>query len=400
MKEKVNILLVDDSPTKLMLMESILVDLNENIVKVNSGNDALRFLLSNDVAVILLDVNMPIIDGFETGLLIRQRKRTEQTPIIYVTAYETSDIQIQKGYELGAVDYLFTPIKPEILKAKVKVFADLFRMNQQAVLDLKKIEEANISIQQLNNTLVEQKNILELQSQLLEDSNKELESFSFSVSHDLRTPLRHISGYADLLKNHLEKDKDEKVKKYIKHINDSISKMSELIDDLLQLSRIQRAEIKLTKIDLNVLIAEVQNEFSQDISKRNIKWTVPVFPNIYADLILMKQVFDNYIGNALKYSRNKPETIIEFGFSLSEKEFILFIKDNGAGFSMDYSSRLFQVFQRLHTADEFEGTGIGLANVKKIISKHGGRVWAEAKVNEGAAFYFSLPISSVVEIKN
>ena len=230
-------------------------------------------------------------------------------------------------------------------------------------------------------------------NQQLQASNAELESFSYSVSHDLRAPLRHIDGFAELLRKHADSAMDEKGRRYIKTISDSAKRMGQLIDELLVFSRMGRAELHVVELDQGVLVAEVirENGFKKNPA---LDWHIAALPRVHADPVLLRQVWFNLIDNAVKYSGKSPSPRIEIGCRLDpatgEQEF--FVRDNGAGFDMQYAGKLFGVFQRLHSMAEFEGTGIGLANVRRIVQRHGGRTWAEGHVGEGAVFYFSLPV--------
>jgi len=228
----------------------------------------------------------------------------------------------------------------------------------------------------------------------LRAANSELEAFSYSVSHDLRAPLRHIDGFADLLGNHANAILDDKGKRYLKTISDSAKRMGALIDDLLVFSRIGRAEMKRADVNLNSLVEEVIQELRIETKGRNVVWKRQELPFADADQALLRQVFVNLLSNAVKYTRPKDPAVIEVGYVKKGDEDALYVRDNGVGFDMTYVGKLFGVFQRLHRADEFEGTGIGLANVQRIIVRHGGRVWAESQLGEGATFYFTLPMAS------
>jgi light-regulated signal transduction histidine kinase (bacteriophytochrome) len=220
--------------------------------------------------------------------------------------------------------------------------------------------------------------------------NRELESFSYSVSHDLRAPLRHVSGYVDLFTKNFSLALPEKGKHYLDSIADAARQMGTLIDDLLKFSRTGRSEIKMSNVDMNEMVADVVKFLSEEYPTRTIEWIVNPLPNIIGDNAMMKLVWINLLSNAVKYTKNRENTRIEIGFRDENTEFIFFVRDNGIGFDMQYAHKLFGVFQRLHSKDEFEGTGIGLANVRRIILRHGGRTWAEAELNNGAIFYFSL----------
>ncbi|MGN6646829.1 MAG: ATP-binding protein [Cytophaga sp.] len=255
---------------------------------------------------------------------------------------------------------------------------------------LTQIQMQNQTLNEFNQKL-EQK-VAERTTEL-ESVNKELESFSYSVSHDLRAPLRFIHGYTNILEEEYKDKFDDEGRTLIQRIVNNTKKMGQLIDDLLSFSQLGRKEIRKRLVSMNTIVREVWEELMRMESGRNVKFVMQELPDVYVDPSTINQVWVNLISNALKYSKNREQTVIEISYKQTEKETVFIIKDNGAGFDMQYYDKLFGVFQRLHSTKEFEGTGVGLAIIQRIIAKHGGKIWAEAEVNKGATFYFSLPIN-------
>jgi PAS domain S-box-containing protein len=250
------------------------------------------------------------------------------------------------------------------------------------ISDRKRREE---EIRQLNDELGKR-------TTALEASNKELEAFAYSISHDLRAPIRHMAGYTELLQKHASAILDEKSHRYIITILEAAKRMGTLIDDLLAFSRIGRAEARETTVSLEQLVKEVLSEAQPETEGRNIAWKIGALPDLYGDRSMFKLALVNFISNALKFTRTRPQAKIEIGcLEKNTDGTVIFIKDNGVGFDMKYANKLFGVFQRLHPTEAFEGNGIGLATVQRIIHRHGGRVWAEGSEDNGATFFFSIP---------
>ncbi len=268
----------------------------------------------------------------------------------------------------------YTPVDQENIEALMVAFTEALNRRR-----------AERRIGELNQEL--QHNVRQLEA-----ANRELEAFSYSVSHDLRAPLRHITGFVELLNNRNPEALDEKSRHYLQVISRSAEKMGNLIDDLLSFSRMGRAELMKTSVDLGELVREVIADLEGQTADRRISWEVGPLPVVEGDAAMLRLVLVNYLGNALKFTRTRAEARIEIGAVTGQpEETLVFVRDNGVGFDMRYAAKLFGLFQRLHDAEEFEGTGVGLANVRRIIHRHGGRTWAEGTVGGGATFWFSLP---------
>jgi signal transduction histidine kinase len=402
---KANILLVDDREDKRLAMETVLADLGQNIVRASSGRDALRCLLHQDFAVILLDVNMPGMDGFETALLIRQRRNSEHVPIIFVTAISDTETHVSRGYSLGAVDYILTPVVPEVLRAKVTVFVELFKATEQVKRQAERLRRAhdeleervrqrttelaiaNDNIRKLNVDL--ERRVQDRTAQLVE-ANQELETFTYSIAHDLRAPLRQIHGYAHILGEEFVSNLPAEACQYFNRIGEKARNMEQMVDGLLNFFGIARQNFDRQRVDLSVIVHAAVAAMKPETQNRQIKWQIGDLPSVVCNVGLMKHVFTNLLSNAAKYTRPRDPAIIKIGQMKIDDEVVIYVQDNGVGFDMEYADKLFGVFQRLHRAEDFEGTGIGLALVSRIISKHGGRIWAQAKVGQGAAFYFTV----------
>ena len=372
-KTKVNLLVVDDDATKRFALRTILNPLDENVVEASSGADALRHLLRDEFGVVLLDVRMPVMDGFETAQLIRQRPRSELTPLIFVTALDQAETDMGRGYNLGAVDFVFAPVVPAILRAKVSVFIELYRAQQELRRYRNQLE-----------TLVEERTIA------LTAINRELEAFSYSVSHDLRGPLVSFDDISERLLESYGNQLDSGATEYLHTMREASRRMTSVFDGLQMLFRLTSGEIRREEVDVSALARQAADEMQAEDPGRKVD--MQIMPGITAsgDQRLVRILLANLINNAWKFTSTKLSPRITVGREMVDGDSRVFVRDNGVGFDMIDAHRLFGAFQRLHSQSDFPGAGIGLATARRIVNRHGGRIWAEGAVGEGATFYFVL----------
>jgi two-component system sensor histidine kinase/response regulator len=361
------ILVVDDRNENLFAMENILKVLDCEIYKAHSGNEALSLTLRHDFALILLDVNMPEMDGFELAELLRSNEETAQIPIIFVTAINKEDKSVFKGYESGAVDYLFKPVDTDILLSKVKVFLEL---------NLKKKE-------------------LEAFQVKLERSNENLKDFAQVVSHDLKNPLNVVMGLSEMVIKKHSDGMSDKGKECMHHIAKAAERMIRLVTDLLVYSQVGAQSTNFTPVNLNSVVQDVLNDLSSQMNRSQGRVElVNELTTIDADQTLMYQVFQNLIGNGLKYHlKDKPPIVtirMEQIHALDRIQ--IEIEDNGLGMEQDEIEHIFDPFRRLASAKSFEGTGLGLATVKKIMDQHQGTIEVNSDLGEGSIFRLTLKI--------
>ncbi len=333
----VSILIVDDDSTKRFALKTILAPLGENVVEAPSGADALRQLLRQEFAVILLDVRMPGMDGFETAQLV------------------------------------FAPVVPAILRAKVAVFVELYRAQQELRRYRTRLE-----------TLVEER------TTALTSINRELEAFSYSVSHDLRAPLLAFDGLSKTMLEEYGDRLDKRAKDNLKKMRGASQRMTSVFDGLQELFRLTGGEVHREKVDVTALAREMVKELNAANPNRDVKCEIAAEMAVSGDKRLVRILLANLLNNAWKFTGNQPSARVEVGKEIVDGEARMFVRDNGVGFDMIYAHRLFGAFQRLHSQSEFPGAGIGLATARRIVNRHGGRIWAEGAAGEGATFYFVI----------
>lgn len=407
------ILLVDDREDNLLSIQTILEPNGYAFVKARSGREALKILLNEyDFAMILMDVKMPNLNGFETASLIYERDRLKHIPIIFITANNFGDENLFKGYQAGGVDYIFKPINPDVLRAKVSVLVDLYQKNYRLKIQEQKLIAANKNLEnEVQERIMSEEKIKQLNQQLLvyidrlESVNKELDRFAFMASHDLQEPLRKIRLFASKLFVKYNSLMDEAGKGDFERIQKAAERMQTLIHDILTFSRISEDNSEFVQVNMNDVIAEILNELDEEIRNRQANVVVEKLPSLKANPGLIRLLFHNLITNALKYSKKNipPQISITSDHAPEQvngslKYNRILVKDNGLGFDQKYAEEVFGMFKRLHQESKMEGTGIGLALCKKIAEHHKGFISALSKPDEGTTFILSLPVVQPVDL--
>lgn len=375
------VLIVDDRPDNLLAVEAVLEPLNLDLVMANSGQEALKYLLTADVAVILLDVQMPGLDGYETARMIKARARTQNIPIIFLTARDRAIEHELAAYSSGAVDYLAKPFEPAVLRSKVQVFVDLYRQastieEQRSLLEHRLIER-NLAEEALRRQAVE-----------LERSNAELERFAFVASNDLREPLQIVSGFLDLLKTRANRDADglELTQLAIS----TVEGMSNLVDDLLTYSRASSGERRPVALELDAVLEDTLAQFGDRIDAGNIRVTHDPLPCVMGDRWQLGRLFWHLLDNAITFRRElDPE--VHIGLSRRHDHWVVSFRDNGIGIDPMEVPRLFSLLGSDRTG-QAAGTGVGLALCRRVVERHGGEIWIDSLPGRGSTVSFTLPV--------
>ncbi|WET02427.1 response regulator [Flavobacterium sp. YJ01] len=404
-KYPLKILLVDDKKENLLSLQVILADQGYEFVEAFSGKDALRILLKNqDFAIILMDVQMPLMDGFETAELIRESDKLKHVPIIFLTANMDSADYIFKGYQSGAVDYMIKPLSSEILKAKVLVFTELYRKNRELRIKEEETAKLNAEITKSSQALAVQYEAVEKYAEELKRKNAELDAFTHISSHDLQEPLRKIQTFSNFLLETEYANLSEEGRIRFGKILHATGRMRDLIHDLLAFSQTNVSDRKYENTDLQQLIENIKESLSENMMEKQAVIVTEFHGPVSIIPFLFGQLLENLATNALKFARQDIPMRIEIKSRLTnaqesgiekmtpELQYChISFKDNGIGFEPQHGEKIFGVFQRLHSRDEYEGTGIGLAIVKKIVENHNGFITAEGEPLQGAVFHIYIP---------
>jgi signal transduction histidine kinase len=383
----VKFLLVDDMPENLLALEGLLRRSGLEILKAASGAEALEILLSDEVALAILDVQMPGMDGFELAELMRGTSRTQHIPIIFLTAGALDDRRRFRGYEAGAVDFLFKPIEPTVLQGKAEVFFDLYRQRQELIRQRDQLRAAADEQARLYNEIVQLNESLEgrVKERTVEllEANEQLKGFAHSIAHDFRQHIRNVNVNAEIVLSEYAESLGP-YRSNVERIRQVAKLMSQMTDDLLTFARLRNVNLHPVAIDLTALAKEIAQSSNQTYPRS--QYRIAEGLTVCGDQTMFRIVLENLLDNAFKYSQKAPEPYVELG----KDDEGFFVKDNGIGFDMVYANKLFMPFERLLGASEYSGTGMGLANVKRILDRHEGRIWVDAKPGVGATFHFRV----------
>jgi signal transduction histidine kinase len=358
-----NILVVDDRRENLLATERVLRPLDAVVHTAGSGNEALSMMLRHRFAVVLLDVQMPDMDGFETAQLMRDHESMRGTPIIFVTAISKEEKYASQAAEIGAVDYIFKPINTDILRSKVKVYLDLFVQCEE--------------VSRLNHNL--------------RQSNEELERFAYICSHDMQEPVRMMNSFAGLLEEHCGATLDADGSRYLSYIVGNAQRMHKMISDILTFARVGREELSFTRLDSGRILKEVLEEFDGAIRRSGAEVTSGELPLLWTSETVMRILFQNLLGNALKFQDGTKRPRIEIWAERADGAWRFSVRDNGIGIDRAFHPKVFTIFKRYHSSNEFPGTGIGLSTCRKLARLCGGDIDFESTRGAGSTFSFTTP---------
>jgi len=362
------VLVIDDVEANLVSLEAILRGMDCDLVLAGGGNEGLRLLLKRDFAVILLDVQMPEMDGYEVAAYVRQNPATRDVPIIFLTANYNTEENVLRGYGTGAVDFLFKPINAHVLRAKVRVFLDLY------------LERRRLA----NEVAAHQRTLLSL-----EEANTALRHFTHAASHDLRAPLRAINGFLQAFREHSEGKLDPVAEGYVERVLRANDRMEALLTSLLEYARLQRPK-EFTQVNCQDLALQAKADLADQLVANNAKVEISALPTLVGDPARLYQLFLNLLANANKFRRPGVDPSVVLSSQAKGSEWIFCVEDNGIGIEPEFRTAVFEPFRRLNSNQHYEATGLGLVICRQIVEQHRGRIWVESEPGVGSRFYFCL----------
>ncbi len=421
-----SLLLVDDRPENLLALEAILEPLGCTLLRAYSGTEALKHLLTGDIALILMDVQMPGMDGFDTAAIIKEREKTRHIPIIFITALSTEEAYVFQGYSAGAVDYLAKPYNPYILRSKVTVFVDLWHKSEQIKRQgelLRQVEQREQEAQAREREreaeqrhmkqILQAKNEAERAREVAERANRAKSEFISNVSHELRTPLNAIIGFSKLLLNPRVGPLNDDQQSCVNDVVHSGEHLLQIINDILDLSKIEAGKmtLEIAAFSLPELLEQSLVIVRDKAFAQNLELAVEIAPEVVemeplqADQRKIKQVMFNLLSNAVKFTRDGGRIVVRAVAATAEEDAVVVVSvsDTGIGISPEHQTRIFDAFEQVDSsyARQQQGTGLGLPLTKRIVELHGGRLWLESAEGQGSTFFFSLPlIASAPEIND
>jgi two-component system, sensor histidine kinase and response regulator len=397
------ILVVEDSATQAQALEIILTSERYEVEVAPDGEQGLKRMDGKAFDLVISDILMPGMSGYELCRNVKGNRATKDVPVILLTTL-SDPLDIIRGLESGADNFITKPYEASYLvrrvhtmltnrrlraEASVRLGVEIFFLGKRFTITSEKEQILDLLMSTFED-IVRTNRELNASQEALAAANKELEAFSYSVSHDLQAPLRSIDGFSKALAEDCADRLNDSGVDYIKRIHGAVERMTQLIDDLLGLARVSRGELRRSKVELGELIRGCAEELDRRDPSRTVEWSIADGLAANGDPRLLKIVLENLLGNARKFTGARARARIEVGSTQRGTERVYFVRDNGAGFDMRYADKLFAPFQRLHSAAEFEGTGVGLATVQRIVHRHGGRIWAESELDKGATFSFTL----------
>jgi signal transduction histidine kinase len=368
---KPKVLIVDDVEANLVALEALLGDMDCELVRATDGNQALKLLLKNEFAVMLLDVQMPIMDGFEVARYAREHPSTRDTPIVFLTAMHSNEDSMLRGYGSGAVDFLLKPINAGILRGKVRVFLELYTQRRR-------LQE---EIHAHKKTLA-----------ALQEANAALRHFTDAASHDLKAPIRAIRGFLGALSLEIGETLSPQALEYLQRSVKAGERMDSLLDSLLDYARLQRNQATAV-VRFNALVDQLRTDLGEELARYGATLVAdPELPAVPGDPDRFYQLFQNLVTNAIKFRRPAVPLEVRVSAERYPTETVFCVADNGIGIDPKHQPRIFQAFFRSHAQGKYQGSGLGLAICQQVVEQHQGRIWVESQPGEGSRFYFSLPL--------